>query len=358
MMTLTMVTAAEARSRARRPAPKAIGLARVALIVAHSLSAASASGASQYAGGCSASIVSASPNRTAAWADVPIDVVIAGLPKCGTTYIRNMLAAHTQLACPSVALGEQSRCKEDTHGVPLWQHSAPADFARRVCATARGPGDGAARRVVVGDPSLLLRPGLPASLAQLPSVRTVVCIREPIEWLVSARNHALREVRGNHLALAPAWRALGGCPANHTPAFPPSLADLAIGCKWHWIHRKNYDRLPHQLGGLAADRTVVLSLEANEHDQVGAWVRLTRWLGLRDARALAEQAYPVGKAKPRKTAAWVQSWCADVGPHVRAAVHGHYERSYSALLGFVRKRLPHSILSPSQVAGTARVTTC
>lgn len=365
-----MGTAADTRIRARRLGSTASALASIALLVVHASAPASASAvshaaaaASHAAAGCSAANVSSATNTTE-WRDVPIYIAIVGLPKCGTTYLRNLLAVHPQLACPSMALGERPRCREETAGAPMWRASPPPAFVRRMCATVRvseprGPGRARPRRVVISEPSLLFGPRLPASLAQIPDIRAVACIREPIAWLVSARNHVLRESDGNPLALGPAWRTLSGCPANHTPAMPPSLADLALGCQWHWVQRKKYAQLPRQLSGLAAGgQVIVVSLEANEHNQVGTWLRLTRWLGVKSVRSLAEQPDPIGKAKVLTRGPWYQTWCADVSPAVRAAVHGHFERSYGALLGFVRERLPHSLLSPSQRLGTARVLAC
>lgn len=291
--------------------------------------------------------------RRPCWPDLELDIAIIGVAKSGTSSLLRLLGEqHPQVACSPSKPGPNASfiCHEEASftGDP----EVIRTFAQRLHQVRVGDG-GSPKLTLVKQPNVLFRPLALARLALLPRVRVIVCIREPISWLVSYRNY--RVLTAWEKGVPNSRRGATDCPPGHTSSNPPSLSDFAVGCKWLGYNRERARLAPFLstlLERVPAERVFVIGLEARMRNPQRTLEVLTRWLGISsfDPSSFVQH----GSAPHRTRSDRLQSWCKDVSLTLRAQTRALFVPWYEETQQMVASRLPHSsVLSPDDFSSAS-----
>ncbi len=262
---------------------------------------------------------------TAAHRPLP-DYLLIGAQRCGTTSLHRALAAHPQIRPPALHKGVHYFDVDYWRG-PQW-YRAHFPLARPRAGTGTGTGTGTGRTLTgEASPYYLFHPAVAARVAaDLPDVRLVVLLRDPVERAFSAHQHELR--RG--FEDLPFEQALAAEPARTDGEDERLVADPLYRSPAHQHHaylaRGRYaEQLRRFHAAVGPDRLLVLFAEELFADPAAGYARVLRFLGL---PVIGLAGFPRLNARPRPP----------MGPALRSRLaegFAAHDEDLAALLGQV-----------------------
>ncbi|HEX2175503.1 MAG TPA: sulfotransferase [Nocardioidaceae bacterium] len=197
------------------------------------------------------------------------DVYLVGAPKAGTTYVASWLAAH-----PEVFL---SQPKEPYY----WASDYPR--MREHYGFARRPqyeglfrhAQGVRHRVDASTTYLYSTEAVPDILASVPDARFIVCVRNPVDLVVSYHRTQVVALNEPETDFERAWRR-GGAPIEQSQALDPKLLDYRMVAS----QGRALQRL-HEIAGHDRVHVIVFGDLLTSPDSV--WAKLLTFLDLTPA---------------------------------------------------------------------------
>jgi hypothetical protein len=262
------------------------------------------------------------------------DVVIVGAQRSGTTTLFRLLSEHPQVTRPTLSKGTAYFDLNYQRGMRWYR----AHFPLRVVAWIRSPGK---RRLTFESCGYYMFHPLAAGRMsqQLPGVRVVALLRDPVDRAYSAHRHELRrgyETLEFDEALAHEEDRLRG---EEQRLLDDPLAYSFEHQHHAYLARSRYvDQVRRLLDTFGADRVLVMDAEALFADPRGEFGRLCRWLDIDPPANVESEQW---NAAPRDP----------LSPERRAELSDYfapYDEALSALLG-----RPLSWRSPDPTPGSS-----